>query len=90
MQNSISSNNRDVLDEWRLVYCPNNTILERLVTNAGSSLGVHPPYGVDNAEQLHSVMLFYKVIAGIEFHHPAVRSFRFFEANARVHIIEIN
>lgn len=76
MQNSASVSNRDVfIRDWRLVYSPNNPVLGNLVGAASNPLGINQPVGVDTVDQMNGAMLYYGVIAGIQFHHPAVRSF---------------
>lgn len=60
------------ITERRLVFHPNSTIFGDLVKNASKYLNIDSPYGVNDESELESAMLKRKLIAAVQFHHPAV------------------
>lgn len=67
---------RDIhVKEWKLVYSPPNPILENLVAIAAKSLELDGVVAVNDSEQLIGTMFSKELVAGIEFHHPAVNIF---------------
>lgn len=72
---SESASFRDIhVKEWRLVYSPQNPVLNRLVDTAANSLGLNGTVGVSTSDELVGVMFNRELIAGIEFKHPTVCS----------------
>lgn len=64
---------KPLIHEWKLVYSPNNTIFEALVGNVSNSLGLDGIVGVSTAKEIEAVMVAKQLVAGIEFHHLAVK-----------------
>lgn len=54
------------------MYSPQNPILENLVELAAKSLELDGVVAVNDSEQIVGTMFSKELVAGIEFHHPAV------------------
>lgn len=60
------------VNEWKLVYAPQNDILESLLSNAATSLKLDGVEGVHNGSEIAAVMGNRQLVAGVQFNHPAV------------------
>lgn len=64
---------RDIhVKEWKLVYAPQNPILEELLFNAAKSLRLDSIVGANSSEELEAIMFNRELVAGVQFNHPAV------------------
>lgn len=60
------------IKEWKLIYSPENSVLENLVNTVSKSLKLDGSVGVKTSNDIAQVMVNRKLVAGIEFEHPAV------------------
>lgn len=58
--------------EWKLVYTPQNPVLEEMLDRAAKSLHLNGVVGANDTDELISKMFNREFVAGIEFNHPAV------------------
>lgn len=68
-------NNR--VNEWKLVYLPQNPVFEKLLTAAANSLDLDGVEGVNSTNEMIRTMLDRALVAGIEFQHSAVSTSSF-------------
>lgn len=64
----------DLIREWKVVYSPKNDQLDDLLAVVSEKLQLDGFVGVENENEIAAVMTNQKLIAGIEFKHPAVSS----------------
>lgn len=60
------------IKEWKLVYLPENPVLENLIHTVSKSLKLDGVVGVKTSNDLIQVMIDRELVAGIEFEHSAV------------------
>lgn len=58
---------------WKLVYSPNNTFFDELLGNVSNLLALDGVIGVPTPKDVESIMTSDQLLAGIVFHHLAVR-----------------
>lgn len=58
--------------EWKLVYLPQNPVLEKLLNAVAHSLELDGVEGVNSTNEMIRVMFDRALVAGIEFKHSAV------------------
>lgn len=60
------------LNEWVLIYTPKNDLFDQIVEFTAEELALDESESVDTIEDLETMLLQRKVLAGIIFDHPAV------------------
>lgn len=60
------------IKEHKLSFYPNNTIFEELMKRLSDNLKLDSPVGVNEENQLESVLVKNGLIAAIQFHHSPV------------------
>lgn len=65
---------KPLIQDWKLVYSPNNTIFEELVDNVTKSLSLDGYVGVATPKEVEAAMVAKQLVAGIDFHHLAVNT----------------
>lgn len=65
---------RDIhIRELGLVFSPNNPVLEKLLKDITERLHLDGVHGVSSSEEVERLMIEREFLAGIVFHHPAVK-----------------
>lgn len=65
---------KPLIQDWKLVYSPNNTFFEELVDNVTKSLSLDGHIGVATPKEVEAAMVAGQLVAGIDFHHFAVNT----------------
>lgn len=68
---STSQTNKN--DKLRLVFSPENHLLEKLLKQASMAIGMKDPIGVSNSSAIELEVVKGHCIAGVQFKHSAVR-----------------
>lgn len=58
---------------WKLAYLPKNAVFDDIMDDVTKSLALDGFISVQSAKDLGNVLFSQQLVAGIEFHHPAVR-----------------
>lgn len=66
---------RGQIEEWKLVYSPQNDIFEDLLTPVMTFLNLDGLHAVNGTKELEYAMYHKKFVAGIEFDHHWVHLF---------------
>lgn len=66
-----------LIKEHKLIFYPNNTIFDDLMKTVSEKLKLEKPVGVNEEDQLESILVKNGLIAAIQFHHSPVSNFVF-------------
>lgn len=68
----LNNNSANGIDDWAIVYAPQNPHFEELVDGASQLLGLDPGQGVNSPEELEIALINQRFLVGLHFHHDHV------------------